>query len=67
MPALGALGVGSLTSGCTVPGAPLGIVFLPLGDAGADTGFGVGCEQDKAPSNRLALALRAYTPGICAK
>jgi hypothetical protein len=41
-PAFGAMGVGSWTSGCTVPGAPLGIVFLPLGDAGVETGLGVG-------------------------
>ena len=38
------LGVGSLMSGWTTPGAPLGIVFLLFGDAGTATGLGVGCE-----------------------
>jgi len=38
-PALAGTGVGSAMLGCTTPGAPLGIVFLPAAVGGSTTGF----------------------------
>ena len=38
-PAFGVTGVGSATLGCTTPGAPLGMTFLPAGAGGRTTGF----------------------------